>query len=266
MNRMPSGRFLGRKPDIHHAKDLQYAYRPGTRLTGPAPERIDCLAGLQMPQIYDQEQEGSCTANSALRWLPWLILRFPYLFEAMIPLSRQAQYWWERNLPWNNDTAEDNGASIRDIFIVLQKIGACPEDDDPYRYQTLTVDPGEKAVQDAASRRIGPYHRVYTVGDLKDLLSRGWCACLGFNVYPSLDDVGPDGIWNPDPSRESLAGGHAVFVRGYDDGINGGSFHIDNSWGTGWGQSGSFWMPYRFLDDYSASQWDCFTGSPIYRA
>lgn len=265
-HRMPSGRFLGAKKDLHHAGDLAYAYRPGTRIMGPAPTRMDNVASTAgMIGVYDQQNEGSCSMNAGLRFLPWLMLHFPDLFGPLVPLSRQAGYWWERNLPWNGDTWEDAGASIRDIFVVLQKIGACPEEDDPYQYSTLTVDPGEKAVQDAACRRIGSYHRVYSVDDLKSLLAAGWCACLGFTVYPSLDEVGSDGIWSPDPSREREIGGHAVFVRGYDDGVNGGSFLIDNSWGTGWGREGSFWMPYSFLEDNSASQWSCFTGAPIYQ-
>lgn len=265
-SRMPSGKFLGLKPDHVDHRDLAYAYRRSTRLMGPEPEKVDCLEGMKMPAIFDQGSQGSCTANAGIRWLYWLRLHFPDLFGQAPELSRQAQYYWERALPWNNDVNEDAGASSRDVFTVLRKMGSCPEEDDPYGYKNLFRDPGEKAAKNALECRIGTQHRVLTIDDLKGLLQARWCATMGILVYPSLDEVGDDGLWDPDPSREPIAGGHEVFVRGYDDKKNGGSFHIDNSWGEDYGQGGSFWLPYSFLENYSVSRWDCWTGSPIYPA
>jgi C1A family cysteine protease len=40
----------------------------------------------------------------------------------------------------------------------------------------------------------------------------------------------------------SYAGGHAVVICGYDDGK--GAWYVKNSWGTGWGESGYFWIAY----------------------
>ena len=44
---------------------------------------------------------------------------------------------------------------------------------------------------------------------------------------------------------EESEGGHAMCVIGYDDTVNGGSFRIVNSWGTGWGDNGYFWLSYK---------------------
>jgi C1A family cysteine protease len=47
-----------------------------------------------------------------------------------------------------------------------------------------------------------------------------------------------------------LLGGHAVPVIGYIDDASqpgGGVFIVQNSWGTGWGYKGYFYMPYSVL-------------------
>lgn len=52
------------------------------------------------------------------------------------------------------------------------------------------------------------------------------------------------GVW--EPTEQSLAsyGGHAMCVVGYDDGMSGGAFEIQNSWGTNWGNMGYIWVKY----------------------
>ena len=44
---------------------------------------------------------------------------------------------------------------------------------------------------------------------------------------------------------ETLLGGHACYCLGYDDSKS--SFIVRNSWGTGWGDKGHFYIPYQYL-------------------
>ena len=113
---------------------------------------------------------------------------------------------------------------------------------------------------DAALWKIGAYHRILTLDDMKACLISGYAFTVGFSVYSSFEDVGSDGIYNPDVNSESIIGGHEVFGRGFNDAVNGGSILFDNSWGPDWGEDGSFWMPYSFIQNWGASQWDCWTG------
>jgi len=259
--------LLGRKPDTHDPRDL--IWRASSFMLEKArakalPTAIDNCAGLDMPAIFQQEA-GDCTANAGIRWFRWLALKHPTLVpNPLADLSRQAQYAWERMLPWNNDLDEDAGANTRDIFRVLQVTGTCPEADDPYSLTTLYLAPSAQAVADAYHRRIGPYFRIISVDDLKIMLASGQCGTIGFStteaVYWSLANLGPDGIWNPPLTVAAFVGGHEVFMRGYDDSVNGGSFFCDNSWGAAWGKAGSFYMPYAFLEDYAVSAWDSWTG------
>jgi C1A family cysteine protease len=51
-------------------------------------------------------------------------------------------------------------------------------------------------------------------------------------------------------SSESVVGGHAVFIAGYqtDPGTAGGGYLIvKNSWSTSWGDQGYFYMPYAYI-------------------
>ena len=49
----------------------------------------------------------------------------------------------------------------------------------------------------------------------------------------------------PDFSKETVVGGHAVLAVGYDEKKQ--IVLVRNSWGTGWGVKGYFWMPYAYI-------------------
>ena len=50
----------------------------------------------------------------------------------------------------------------------------------------------------------------------------------------------------------NTTGNHFVLVVGWDDAKN--AFHVKNSWGTGWGESGFFWMAYSEFGNSSQTQ------------
>ena len=51
--------------------------------------------------------------------------------------------------------------------------------------------------------------------------------------------------------RDSLLGGHAVTIVGYNDLLKNGNttgyFVVQNSWGTSWGVHGLFYLPYSYV-------------------
>ena len=65
-------------------------------------------------------------------------------------------------------------------------------------------------------------------------------------IYDSFSELsGTNSVYNT--FRGSMLGGHAVTIVGYDDHRFGGAFKIVNSWGTGWGDEGYFWLPYGYF-------------------
>ena len=49
--------------------------------------------------------------------------------------------------------------------------------------------------------------------------------------------------------------GHAMCILGYDDQKAGGSFLVRNSWGTGFGINGNFWLKYSDCKSFIAEAW-----------
>ena len=114
----------------------------------------------------------------------------------------------------------------------------------PYVAGDYNTAPSVDQLQGAAKWPSGSYHRLANVSDMKNCIASGYCFRVGFTVYESFEEsVGPDGIWTPAGTN---VGGHEVLAFGYDDSVNGGSFHIRNSWGPRWADHGNFW--FRYVD------------------
>jgi C1A family cysteine protease len=94
------------------------------------------------------------------------------------------------------------------------------------------------------------YHRVtQDLDQMKGCLAAGYPFVFGFTVYSSFESqqVAQTGIVPMPQPDEEVVGGHAVMAVGYDDSKS--SFLVRNSWGTGWGLNGYFWMPYAYLTE-----------------
>jgi len=102
------------------------------------------------------------------------------------------------------------------------------------------------------------------VADAKTAIAYNKPVMMGFNVYDNSGYQYFEGLntrtgkytYNPlnaDGTLVSglkLLGGHAVPIIGYIDDASqpgGGVFIVQNSWGTGWGYKGYFYMPYSVL-------------------
>jgi C1A family cysteine protease len=254
------GKGLGRKTDIADKRYYRLYAVPHMGIGAPLPSAVDVFQGLHLP-VYDQGELGSCTANSGVLYRRFLAQKFSRYSAADVELSRLFLYFQERELPWNNDVQADSGAAIRDALYVLAHIGVCPETDDPYRTGSFSSAVVNNSAQDLAAAipfRIGAYHRVPDGTTARQVLASGYAVLLGFLVYPSFEDVGRDGLLSMPLEGETPLGGHAVVIRGYDD--LRGCFYIQNSWGESWGDRGSFWMPYEYIDQVKISAPDMWMG------
>lgn len=246
-------RKLGWKPDS--CDDRDYCFNPRRYRSINYPEDMDLLPIkvdfreiYTLPPIQDQGNLGSCTAH-AVAFLFQLdeITQNINFFDP----SRLFIYYNTRVL--EGTTNYDSGAEIRTTIKSINKFGACNEISWLYDFKKFIMKPPQHCYDEAKIYTSLLYRKVeQNILSLKNALLDGNAIAFGFMVSESLNDITDDGIM-PIPN-DSLIGGHAVVIVGYDDekimkdGTKG-SFIIRNSWGIGWGEQGYFYMPYNFVID-----------------
>lgn len=213
--------------------------------TTRVPNSIDLRS--QMPPIYDQGQLGSCTANAVAAALDYQRVRQT---EPLVTPSRLFIYYNERKD--EKTIKEDSGATIRESVKAVKSYGACPEKEWPYDIAKFTNKPPKKAYKDALSYEALLYQRVQRItADIQAVLAGGDPIVTGINVYESFESsaVANSGQVPMPAKGESLLGGHAVLVVGYENG----KWLCRNSWGSDWGDRGYFFMPEEYLLDSKLS-------------
>ncbi len=100
---------------------------------------------------------------------------------------------------------------------------------------------------DAANHKIVYYRTIAsTVQGIKEQLAASNPVLMGIKVSNEFESYAGGvitGATFPNP-----VGLHAQCIIGYDDSKgSGGAFHVANSWGTGWGEAGYYWIDYNTL-------------------
>jgi len=252
-------RVYGWKPDRPDFRDRMV---PEQLVQAKLPPKFSLKDGL--PPCYDQGELGSCTANALGGAVAYTLIKQKKLTmqaaasSAGTP-SRLFIYYNERAL--EGTIPYDAGAYIRDGIKTLAKQGACFENTWPYLISQFTRKPSVAAYNNALPRVIKSYQRL-SVADLvakKTTITQGKPIVFGMSVYESFESEAVDStglVPMPQP-YESLLGGHAMLIVGYDDtlkiGNYTGAFEVRNSWGGAWGVNGYCYIPYAYLTDSNLS-------------
>lgn len=230
----------GWRPPLKSDKDIKLSFSQPVPLPLAVDLRIMC------PAVYDQLQIGSCTGNAIAA-----AYEYDLIFQGL-PLWRPSRlfiYYNERVI--EGTTSVDAGASIKDGLASLNKVGVCTENTWIYDEDLVTVKPSVMAYDEAATRKIFNYKNIPD-GDfylMKQTLANKKPFVFGFTVYDSFesDEVARTGIMPASYNSGKVLGGHAVMCVGYDDAK--GWVIVRNSWGSGWGDNGYFYMPYSYIQN-----------------
>jgi len=236
---------MGWLPDLPDARDFLYA--APLKVAMNLPPKTDLRS--HCPPVYNQGQLGSCTANA---------LGGAFEFgkkkqgKAAFMPSRLFLYYNERVAI--HTEASDSGAFLRDGIKSLNNDGICKEREWTYDDSSIgakfSKKPPASCYTHAQQNQILSYQRLNSanINALKGCLAEGFPFAFGFTVYNSFMTaaVAKNGIMPmPDFSKETVVGGHAVLAVGYDEKKQ--LVLVRNSWGTGWGVKGYFWMPYAYI-------------------
>ncbi len=201
--------------------------------------------------VKDQGELGSCTANMAANMYEYMSKRGK---SSYVELSRLFIYKTTR---WLLHLTGDTGAYIRSALGALVVYGAPPEEYYPYDISKFDETPDVLNAGFAQSFQVTKYFRLdkgipsneQLTARMKEFLAKGFCLGMGFTVFDSFEEAATNGGYIPYPKpTESVQGGHAVTVVGYDEKKSGGgAFLIKNSWGADWGERGYGWIPMKYF-------------------
>ena len=206
-------------------------------------EKVDLRE--KCPNVYNQEELGSCTANALACAIQFDEMR--QKLEDSVP-SRLFIYYNERDMEGNIDN--DSGASLRDGVKSINRIGYCNENQWMYNTEKFSEKPPEECYIYAKKHKSLSYKKVQQDEiHIKSVLNMGFPIVFGISVYESFEteDVSKTGVVPLPENNERMLGGHAIVLVGYDDEKR--LFIFRNSWGEDWGDKGYGYLPFEYVCD-----------------
>lgn len=207
------------------------------------PSKVDLRK--KMPKyIYDQENNGSCTANALCACIQYI--------KPSLAGSRLFLYYNERI--YQNAVNEDSGALLVDGINALKKYGICKETLWPYKTSNLLKKPTTDCYKEGLKNKATIVKNINDdMVSMKNSLINNVPFVVGILLYESFEtsNVSNTGNVSMPGKDETMLGGHAVVCCGYDDTKK--VWIMRNSWGSNWGDKGYFYLPYDYLVDSEMS-------------
>lgn len=142
----------------------------------------------------------------------------------------------------SNSEHKGSGMIMRDALDIVKHFGDVPKKYFPYNIETpdaikLYESVAEELYEVGYPNRISGYCKVDTVATAKTALMAGTPLLMAMDWYEDMEVV--DGVLRTD--FVGYAGGHCMYIYGWDER----GWKIQNSWGTDWGENGTFVLPYE---------------------
>lgn len=239
-------RKYGWIPDRPDPRDVKYAsIAPEMKVPDKVDLRKYCSA------VEDQGKLSSCVGNAcagALETLENMIAPQNYqdISRLFIYYNARALLGWQ---------FVDQGASIRDALKTLNTLGYCWEKDWGYNLSAVNDKPTKACYDDAITRPISMFARIANVDEMITCLADGFPVVLGITIFDNFatQDARDSGLIGMPSKRDGSLGGHAVLCVGYNKRSK--EFIMRNSWGSMWGISGYFMIPFNYITQYGSDMW-----------
>jgi C1A family cysteine protease len=221
--------------------------------------KVAAVKNLPTPPIGDQGSEGSCVgwgvgyaAHSITRYINNTVHQSNWAGA-----SRSAAY------VYNQIKMGDCGAGSmpNDAMNLIQNQGECGNSQMPYVAGNCYVMPSAQQKTWAAGRKSGGWFNVNSrsTSDIKYYLNQNYAVAVCFNVNQSFYDIRNNNyVWSS--VYGSTQGGHCVCIVGYDDATQ--LFKVQNSWGSGWGRGGFFYVTYANIANGAFNWAGCILPNP----
>lgn len=145
------------------------------------------------------------------------------------------------------------------IYCEAQAIDPWDGDCTNPKYDGTSVRAGAKVLQGRGL--VGTYLWAFTSADVANwILSGKGPVVFGTRWYQSMNETDKQGVLHVDVNS-GLNGGHAYLCVGYNSRTR--MFRFQNSWGTGWGQNGRFWMSADDVEILLQQQGEACTATEI---
>lgn len=217
------------------------------------PPKVDLRP--QMTAVEDQSSTNSCAANATAGAYEYLMKK--HLGDDSYDVSRMFIYYNARAalIEAEGGALEDQGTTILSCMSALEQNGACSEGAWPFEEGRVNEAPDDASYEEARQFLIEGFEQVPT--DLtawKTALAAGYPIIFGLKLFDSFDKQKAKGVVPPPTPKETgreSHGGHAMLCVGYSDADE--VFIVRNSWGSGWGDGGYCYVPYRYVmnQDYN---------------
>ena len=163
-----------------------------------------------------------------------------------------ASHYWSRAS--HGSATQLSGTWVRSYMAAMNRFGFARDSAWPYN-DRVTLGPWKRnppwQVYMAAADQRKPleYRRIFESGAAKvDAVKRALFArsmvVFGTDLDATFYEVRADHLPLPPPRGQSI-GGHAMYIVAHNNDV----FYVNNSWGTGWGDGGSFQMSADWIAD-----------------
>lgn len=213
----------------------------------PIPKSVDYTK--EMSPVEDQDGEGVCVAfacGDAMK-------EYQEKKERKQHINLSVRYLYQKCKEIDG-IPDQEGTYIRVAMKILRKKGIPPEECWPFVPHNIGK-PCADADSKAYPYRIKAFARLKNILEMKRSLIVNGPFVAGVKVYDSFlsEDVARIGIVPVPAPEETLQGGHAICIVGYDDEKQ--LFKFKNSWSKNWGDNGYGYLSYEYIEKYCIDAW-----------